>query len=559
MPSAVAPLRYRNFRSLWAANILSASGTFIQTVAGSWLMYELTGSSTWVGLMVSSSLLPMFFLSLYAGALADMFDRTKILLIAQSIMGGAAAAMALFTYLDVMTPGLLLGLGLLLGAGLALNIPAWQAMVPDLVPRGLVASAVALQSAAFNAARAVGPAIGGLILVAWGAAAGFGINALTYVVVIVALTVVGRQLAERAPERASMRSAISQGLRYARFTPEFRHLIQLVALFAISSSVVQAVLPVHTVHLGGAEATYGLLLGAMGLGALVGALLRPRILSRMTTSSVPHTITAFGLSGIAVGLAPGVLVAFVAMLLVGFFWLLTLTTLNASAQLMAPEWIRGRAMSLYTLGFAGILPIGSILSGVVADAIGTTGTFIIFSSGAVLLGVLTPRFGVPTLDEIETPEFNIAAGTRHLDRRDLRGGPVIVFNTWEIDEGGLAEFASLMNEIRLIRLTTGAYRWRLLRDVTNPTLVTEFFAVRSWEEHLAQHSRIDDAAAALLERARGHDRGSGPISRHLIAIDVENPPDFDALVAAHAEMHEIDGSIRVDRPIASGTAQVDDS
>lgn len=546
MSSAVAPLRYRHFRSLWAANVLSASGTFIQTVAGAWLMLEMTGSSTWVGLMVSSSLLPLFFLSLAAGALADMFDRTKIMLIAQGIMGISAAAMAVLTYLDLITPGLLLGLGLLLGSGLALNIPAWQAMVPDLVPRGLVASAVALQSAAFNAARAVGPALGGLILVAYGAAAGFGVNALTYVVVIVVLMIVGPQLVARAPERSSMASAISQGLRYARFTPEFRNLIGLVSLFALFSAVIQAVLPVHTVTLGGAEATYGILLGAMGAGALIGAILRPRLLKRISTSSVPYTITAFGLCGVGLGLAANSIVAFFIMLAVGFFWLLTLTTLNASAQLMAPEWIRGRAMSLYTLAFAGILPIGSILSGIVADGIGTTGALVTFSSGALLVGLLSPRFRVPAMHEIETPEFSLVPGPSHRSMEGLEGGPVIVLNTWQVDEADLGRFAALMNEIRLVRLTTGAYRWRLFRDIANPTRITELFAIASWEEHLAQHRRIDDASASLIATAREFDRAGGPTSRHLIAIDVEHPPDFDALIAAHAALHEVDGSIRVD-------------
>lgn len=546
MSSAVAPLRYRQFRSLWAANILSASGTFIQTVAGSWLMLELTGSSTWVGLMVSSSLLPLFFLSLAAGALADMFDRTKLMLIAQGIMGASAAAMAVITYLDMMTPGLLLGLGLLLGSGLALNIPAWQAIVPDLVPRGLVASAVALQSAAFNAARAVGPALGGLILVAYGAAAGFGINALTYVVVIAVLLFVAPQLAARQPDRVSMGSAISQGLRYARFTPEFRSLIGLVSVFAVTSAVIQAVLPVHTVALGGAEATYGILLGGMGAGALIGAVLRQRLLAQISSSSVPYTITAFGICGIALGVAPNVVVAFVAMLAVGFFWLLTLTTLNASAQLMAPEWIRGRAMSLYTLAFAGVLPLGSILSGMVADWIGTTGALTAFSSGALLLGLVSPKFRVPPIEEIETPEFTGTRSPAHPGIRGLEGGPVVVLNTWLIEEQDLAEFASVMSEIRLVRLTTGAYRWRLFRDIADPTRLTELFAVDSWEQHLSQHRRIDDASAELIALARSFDRADGPSSRHLIAIDVEDPPDFDAMIAAHAAMHQSDASIRLD-------------
>lgn len=545
MSSAVAPLKYPHFRALWAATIFSASGTFIQTVSASWLMFELTDSSTWVGWMAASATLPLLFFSLSAGALADMFDRTKLMLIAQGIMGGSAAAMAVFTFFDLITPGLLLGLGLLLGTGLALNVPAWQALVPDLVPRGMVASAVALNSAAFNAARAIGPAIGGFIVLALGPAIGFGINAITYVAVIVVLMIVGPQLIARDRESAGMRSAISLGVRFARFTPTFRRLLMLVALFAVTSAVVQAILPVHTDSLGGSEAMYGLLLGAMGAGALVGAVVRPKLLRILNRSSIPITVTLFGAAGILLGLAPNLIVAATAMLLLGLFWLLTLTTFNASAQLMAPEWIRGRAMSFYTLAFVGILPIGSILSGMIADEIGTSGAIVAFSSGALLLGLVSPRFRVPRLEEIETPAFTPdKIAQPHDDTQE--GGPVIVLNTWSIRKSDFTDFVDIMNEVRLVRLSTGAYRWRLFRRTSDPTILTELFATASWEDHLAQHSRIDDASAHLIARARNFDSSGGPRTRHLIAIDVENPPDFDEMVASHDHLHSIDGSIPVD-------------
>lgn len=543
MSSAVEPLRYPHFRWLWAGNVFSASGTFVQSVAGSWLMFEMTGSNTWVGLIVASATLPLLFFSLTAGALADQFNRAKIMLVAQGIMGAAALAMAILTFMGVMTPALLLTLGLILGSGLALNIPAWQAIVPDLVPRGLVASAVALNSAAFNAARAIGPAIGGALVVAYGAGAGFAFNALSYVAIIIALVAIGPQLTVQASDaNQSMRSAISTGIRFARFTPVFRNLMALVALFAVSSAVVQSVLPVHTAYLGGGAAAFGILYGAMGAGALVGAVIRPRISRRFSGSWVPYTISFFGLSGILLGLSPNVWVAGVAMFLAGLFWLLTLATLNATAQLMSPSWIRGRAMSIYTLAFAGVLPIGSILSGLVADQIGTTGSLLVFSSGALVLGILAPRFHVPHVDDVVSPEYSEDLATPH-DDSSFEGGPVIVLNTWTIDEEDFAEFTNLMNELRLVRLSTGAYRWRLFRNTSDPTRLTELMALESWEDHLAQHRRIDDTAVALIRRLREFDNSEGPTTRHLIAIDVDNPPDFDDLVATHDELHQVDGSI----------------
>jgi len=542
MSSAVAPLKFPRFRWLWAANILSASGSFIQMVAGAWLMLELTGSNTWVGWMVASPTLPLLFFSLAAGALADMFSRTKLMLIAQLIMGGSAATMAALTFADLINPQILLGLGLLLGTGLALNLPAWHALVPDLVPRYMVASAVALNSAAFNAARAVGPAVGGLVIAGYGAAAGFALNSATYAAMIAVLAVIGSQLSARDRDSVSLGSAISLGVRFARFTPPFSRLLTLTALFAVTSASIQALLPSRTESLGGGAAMLGGLLGAMGSGALVGAFARPALMRLIKGSSIPYTITAFGASGILLGLAGGPAVAAAAMVAVGFFWLLTLSTLNAAAQLMAPEWIRGRAMSLYMLAFAGILPVGSILSGMVADRVGDGAALVVFCSGALALGALSPRFRTPRIDDIRAPEFT-EGRRRGPHETAVEGGPVIVLNTWKIDQDDFAEFTDRMNDIRLVRLSTGAYRWRLFRHTSDPTRLTEMFLVESWEEHLAQHLRIDDAAAALIGEARKLDQTGDPTSRHLIAIDVENPPDFDEMVAAHDEMHRTDGSI----------------
>jgi MFS family permease len=544
MSSAVEPLRYPHFRWLWAGNVFSASGTFVQSVAASWLMFELTGSSTWVGLIVASATLPLLFFSLAAGALADRFDRARLMLIAQAIMGGSAAAMAILTWVDLMTPALLLGLGLVIGTGLALNLPAWQALVPDLVPRGLVASAVALNSAAFNAARAIGPAIGGALVAVYGAQAGFAYNAMSYVAIIIALLAIGPGLVAGARDvPQSMRRAISTGIRFARFTPAFRNLMALVALFALTSAVVQAILPVHTAHLGGEAVAFGVLYGAMGAGALTGAVVRPRISNWVDGSWVPYTISLFGATGILFGLAPNLWVAGLAMFLAGLFWLLTLATLNATAQLMSPPWIRGRAMSIYTLAFAGMMPIGSILSGIVADAVGTPGSLVLFSGGAVALGLFAPRLRVPHVDDVVTPEFTESRPAPEHDPGPFEGGPVIVLNTWQIDQPDFNEFTRVMNEVRLVRLSTGARRWRLFRHTSDPTRLTELMVLESWEDHLAQHRRLDDAAVSLLRKARNFDRVDGPVTRHLIAIDVEDPPNLEDLLATHDELHLTDGSI----------------
>ena len=537
---AVAPLRVPAFRALWFASLFSSLGTFLQAVAGSWLMLELTGSATWVGLMVASNLLPTLFLAVLAGAVADLFDRTKVMIVAQSLSGLAAAAMAWVSFSGWITPGVLLGLGLVLGVGVAFNLPAWQSFVPDLVPRGMIASAVALNSVAFNVARAVGPAIGGLILATLGAGVAFGVNALSYAAVVVVLTKVARKVEVAGdPDGHSMTEAMALGLRFARFTVPFRRVLLLAAMFAICSAVIQAVLPSRTEELGGSEWTYGLLLGSMGLGALVGAFTRPRLIRGLGARAVPASMTAFGAFGVLLGVAPGIGVAMVALVAIGMCWVWSLTTMNATAQLMAPGWVRGRAMSLYALSFTGIIPLGSILAGVVADAIGPGAAYVLFSVGAIVLGLVAPRFAIPALADVESPEF--AQATVIPAHADTEGGPVMVANTWNVDRRSLDDFLTAMQTVRFVRLRTGAYRWRLYRDADNPHRLTEVFLCASWEEHLAMHRRIDDASRSAISRAIAFDISGKPTTRHLVAVDEGQPADWER--HSHHDLHRTDGSI----------------
>lgn len=542
MVDTVAPLRIRRFRTLWLASIFSNVGSFLQAVAASWLMLQLTGSATWVGLMAASSTLPLLFLALAAGAVADMFDRRWVLVLAQTTMGLSAGAMAVLSALHRITPGVLLALGLLLGVGLAFNLPAWQATIPDLVPRGMVASAVALNSVAFNVARAVGPALAGVLIVVAGPEIAFALNALSYLGVITVLILLARAMPVPDREETSMINAIALGVRFARFTPAFRRLLSLAAMFAITSAAVQSILPNRTEELGGGAGSYGLLLGAMGVGALVGGFSRQWVTTRLGASSLPVSIALFGLAGTALGLAGSIGLAAAALLVAGVAWVWTLATLNATAQLMAPRWVRGRAMSLYTLSFVGLLPLGSILAGWIADQIGASGANVTLGLGAVLVGsVFAPLLRIPTLDEVDTPEFD---NNRTLpDHVDTVGGPVLITTNWEVDHDRLNEFLEMMNEVRLVRLRTGAYRWRLYRDASDPHRLTELFLTVSWEEHLGQHRRIDDASAEILRRARTLDRNGRPTTIHRIAVDVEHPENWDELMDSHEQYHRHDGSI----------------
>ena len=209
---------------------------------------------------------------------------------------------------------------------------------------------------------------------------------------------------------------------------------------------------------------------------------------------------------------------------------------------MSPAWVRGRTMSIYTLSVGGILPVGSIIAGVVADWVGTSPAIVAMSLGTLTLGLLTPLFRIPKLDEVVPPEFSEERLAPFHDDI-VAGGPVMILNSWRINETDFDDFVEAMNQVRLVRLRTGAYRWRLFRNASDPLNLVELFLVGSWEEHLAQHGRMDDHSAESIAYARGFDRADGPRTRHLIAIDTEDPPDFDELVRAHDELHLSDGSI----------------
>ena len=550
---AVAPLRIRRFRALWVASVFSNIGSFLQSVAAAWLMLELTDSPTWVGLMTASTTLPILFLALAAGALADMLDRTKVMQASQLLMGATAASMAILTWKGWMTPGLLLGLGLLLGVGVAFNLPAWQALVPDLVPRGLVASAVALNSVAFNVARSVGPALGGLIVAASGPDAAFALNAASYLGVIVVVARLSQVMTfpERDPTPVSV--AIGLGIRYARYTPPFRRLLAATALFALTSAVVQTLLPNLTRdELGGDALLLGALLGTFGLGALVGALVRPWLVGSLGSRSVPVTVGGVAVAGMGLGVASQPVLAAALLMIAGACWVLTLTTFNSTAQLMTPEWVRGRAMSLYSLAFVGVFPLGSILSGVVAELVGVRGAYLVMSAAGVVLAATIPRFRLPTPADVEAPEFSPESLPEH---PDTEGGPVMVLNTWQVPSSRMAEFLELMREIRLVRLRTGAYRWRLYRDSGDPHRLTEVFLCVSWNEHLAMHRRTDDASRDLIRRARSLDRDGRPTSVHLVAVDIEEPEGWELLVTAHEEYHRSDGAVPLEQRREHGDRQ----
>ncbi|MFH1330199.1 MAG: MFS transporter [Actinomycetota bacterium] len=545
------PLAVPRFRALWIASVFSNVGGFFQSVSAAWLMLELTdGSPFWVSAMAASTTLPLLFLALPSGALADLANRRNVLLVTQCTMLASVLGMTGFALAGLATPPLLLAFGLLLGVGAAFNAPVWMAVVPDLVPRQMVADAVALNSVSFNAARAVGPALGGIIVATAGPGVAFGINAVTYIGVIVVIA--SFRSADWVPQEAApMTLAIAAGVRYARFSPSLLWLLGVAAGFALTSASLLVLLPnVTSEVLGGGATTYGLLLGAMGAGALVGALTRARATSGLGPRTVAVGICLFGAAGLGVGFSRAAWLTAVLMAGGGVVWVWALTNLNATIQMLSHSWVRGRALSLYTLAFSGVWPIGSLLAGGIADATSAHYAVAVLCAGAVVLGLVALRMPIVGVEEARTPEVPDDWDLTPHGDAELAGGPVLVLNTWTIDEHRLAGFLEAMAELRRVRLRTGAFRWRLYRHFEDARRMTEAFSLDSWEEHMRQHRRIDAVDVEIIRWARGFDIEDGPKARHLVGfevVDARHRPDWEHLIVHHHLAHEEDGSIPLEK------------
>lgn len=392
--SAWSPLREPLFRALWIASVTSYVGTWMQNLGTGWLMASLTASPMMVGLVQAATTLPVFLVILPAGALADMVDRRRFLLLSQAWMVLAAAALGVLTIFGMVSPGSLIVLTFLLGLGAVMNDPAWQAITPETVSSNRLASAVALNSAGYNAARAVGPALGGLVIAAAGSGVAFLLNAASFFGVIIFLYR-WKRVPHEVPEPAKrLRQALAVGFRYARGTPTVRAVLVRTAVFSLFASVIWALLPLVARPHG--PVGYGLLLGFFGLGALAGAVLLPALRRAFSCDALVGMATVLFA---VVTFAVAQLASFAALCTVlfagGMCWIAIIATLNVSAQIMCPAWIRARALSMYLLALQGGMAAGSALWGAVAARFGLPAAFLLAAVGMVLGLMAAVRYRLP--------------------------------------------------------------------------------------------------------------------------------------------------------------------
>jgi MFS family permease len=519
------PLRHGLYRWLWIASVASNIGTWLQSVGASWLMTTISPSATLVAGVQAVTSLPMFLLSLPAGALADVLDRRRILIVTQTWMAIAAAALGFQTLAGGTGPWAILVYTFLLGLGAALNGPPWQAIVPELVPRSDLPAAIRLQSIGFNIARAAGPAIGGLLVASAGAGWTFLLNAVSFVGVVAVLFSWKRPVVESVLPAERFFGAMRTGLRYVRHAPEVVAVIVRGSAFVLCGSSLWALLPiVARIDLKQGPGGYGILLTALGVGAVGGAMALPRI-RRSLDFIVGVSTLVFAGTTVALALVHNFALICIALVLAGGAWLSLLSSLNVSVQTVVPTWVQGRALSVYMLIFYGGLAGGSWLWGAVADRLDVQKSLLLSAAGIVAGLLATMRFHLHSGEGL-----NLAPSRQWpapIIRHELEPerGPVLVAVEYRIDAGRAADFAAAMDAVRRIRLRDGALQWGLFVDAADAARYTEVFLVKSWLEHLRQHERVTWADRDYEERARAFHIGDGPPEvQHLIAAPVVRTP-----------------------------------
>ena len=517
------PFRYSAFTVLWTATVVSNIGTWMHEVGAGWLMTSLAPSPFMVALVQGATTLPIFLLALPAGALADIVDRRKVLLAVTLFLTVVAAALGGLVWLGLVTPWVLLVFTFLMGAGAAFAAPAWQAIVPTLVPRADLQPAVALNSVGINISRAIGPALGGLIIATLGIAVPFLLNAVSSLGVIAALLwwKPPAAPARRLPaERFA--SAIRTGLRYARASGPLRATLGRAVAFFLFASAYWALLPlIARGLLGGGPELYGILLGCVGAGAVGGALFLPKLKALLG----PDRLVAAGTLGMALVL---IVLATIAndyaaaavSLLAGASWIAVLSSLNVSAQVALPEWVRARGLSIFLTVFFGAMSAGSVTWGRMAEALGIPLTLLAAAAGAVLAIGLSWRWKLGEGAALDlSPSLHwpapMAAGEIEPDR-----GPVMVTVEYRIDPKDRKAFLAAIAAFGPERWRDGAFAWGIFEDAAEEGRFIETFMVESWIEHLRQHERVTDADRVLQEAVQRFHAGGKPTVTHLIAAEL---------------------------------------
>ncbi|MDE2331729.1 MAG: MFS transporter, partial [Bradyrhizobium sp.] len=497
-----APLRIALFRRIWLASLLSNFGLMIHGVGAAWAMTQLTSSADMVALVQSALMAPVMLLSVTAGAIADMFDRRRTGLIALSIGLSGAGALSTLAALGLLTPPLILAFTFMIGSGMALFGPSWQASVSEQVPPETLPSAVALNGISYNIARSFGPAIGGIVVATAGAVAAFAANAVLYIPLLVVLFLWRRTSEPSRLPRERLSRAIVSGVRYIANSPSIRIVLARTLATGLIGGSVSALMPLVARDLlhSGAQ-TYGIMLGAFGMGAVIGALNIAEVRKRMTgEAAVRACALSMGGAIAAIALSHQPVLTAAALVVAGASWMLAVALFNIGVQLSAPRWVAGRSLAAFQAAISGGIALGSWGWGRLTDAAGVEIALLV-SAGLMflspLLGLLLrmPRVGARDEDAevLADPEVRLALTGR--------SGPLVVEIEYRVPQDNARAFHNVMQDVQLSRQRNGAYGWSIARDIADPELWTERYHCPTWFDYLRQRNRPTQSERALHQRA----------------------------------------------------------
>jgi len=510
-----APLRHAVFRRIWLASLLSNLGLMIQSVGAAWAMTQMTSAADKVALVQTALMLPIMLISMPAGAIADMYDRRVVSLVSLVIALAGAISLTALTWAGAITPNILLAFCFIIGSGMALFGPAWQASVSEQVPPETLPSAVALNGISYNIARSFGPAIGGIVVAAAGAVAAFAANAMCYVPLLVVLFL-WRRISEpsRLP-RERLNRAIISGVRYIANSPSIRVVLARTLITGIAGGSVSALMPLVARDLlhGGAQ-TYGIMLGAFGMGAVIGALNIGEMRKRMHgEAAIRLCAIVMGIAIVAVATSQMAIITAAALVVAGAVWMLAVALFNIGVQLSAPRWVAGRSLAAFQAAIAGGIAVGSWGWGHLADSIGVEGALVVSGitmAASPLLGLWITMPPIGGRDEdadlLADPEVQLSLTGR--------SGPIVVEIEYRVDVENARPFHNLMQEVQLSRQRNGAYGWSIARDIADPELWIERYHCPTWLDYLRQRNRATQSERALHQRAMAFHLGPDPVRIH---------------------------------------------
>lgn len=507
-----APLREPTFRRIWTTSLFSNFGQLILGVGAAWEMTRLSDSPQMVALVQTAMMLPLMLVALPAGAVADMFDRRKIALAGLGLSVISASALTAIAFAGLTTPWLLLAFCVLIGAGVALYSPAWQASIGEQVSQDHLPQAIALGTISYNVARSFGPALGGLVVLALGAKAAFGINAVFYVPLWLAFFFWKRthQPSRLPPERIDR--AILSGGRYALHSPPIRTVMLRACIFGIASAAIMALSPLVARDLLKGDAdVYGLLLGASGVGAVLAALFVGDFRARYSTEAVVRVCTLLTAICLAViGLSRSVPLTCAAMFISGGCNILSFAMMNVSVQLSAPRWVTARALSLYSSALTGGFALGAWIWGVVAQGHGVVIAFLGSAAAVAATLLVAWVMPLPKADEEEGNDLvDIGYAPEPALALTMRSGPVVVEVEYDVDPEAARDFYQVMLRMERVRKRIGAFDWSISRDIANPAIWIERYRCATWGDYLRMRDRYTQSDFEVQEEADAFNRSGG--------------------------------------------------